>query len=308
MVKYIIRRLIQAVFVLIGVSIVSFMLVRLNGNPVDLMLAPDATQEQRALVTKALGLEDPLPVQYARFLSGAWRFDFGRSLFETSKGAMQVVLEAFPATLLLAGCAFVISLLIAFPIGILSAVKRGSIIDKVGMVLAVIGQSIPVFWLGIIFIGIFAVNLGWFKTSGYNGFDLTYLTLPAITLGLFSAARTTRLVRSGMIEVMTQEYIRTARSKGLQQWVVVRRHALKNAMIPIITVLGLDFATLMGGAAVTETIYAWPGIGRITVESISRRDFPVIQAALFLVALGFVLINLLVDVIYAYLNPRIHYS
>jgi peptide/nickel transport system permease protein len=306
--RYIIRRLIQAIFVILGVSFVSFMLLRINGNPVDLMLPPEATQEQRDAVSRSLGLEDPLIIQYLRFLSGIWRLDFGKSLFETRSGAMNLVLEALPATLLLAGAAFVISLLIAFPIGILSAVKRGSIFDKFGMVLAIVGQSIPVFWLGIIFISVFAVSFKWFRTSGYNGFDFAYLTLPAITLGLFSAARTTRLVRSGMIEVLNQEYIRTARAKGLVQWAIVRRHALKNAMIPIVTVLGLDFATLLGGAVVTESIFAWPGVGRLVVESISRRDFPVVQASVFLIALIYVLINLLVDVVYAYLNPRVRFS
>ncbi len=302
MAKFIIRRLIQAIFVLIGVSFVVFILLFLKGDPVSAMLPQDATKEQIDKLRQDFGFNDPLPIQYIRFLSKAVTGDLGNSLFE-NRPATNVVVERLPATIQLAVAAFVVSLLIAFPIGIISAAKRNSIFDRIGMLFALIGQSVPVFWLGILMILVFAVNLQWFPTSGYGEFN--NIIMPAVALGLFTTARTTRLVRSTMIEILGQEYIRTARAKGLRQLTLLRRHALKNALIPIVTVLGLDFATLLGGAVITETIFAWPGIGQLAIQSIGRRDYPVVQGVVLIVAFGYVLINLLVDLLYLYLNPRV---
>ncbi len=290
---------------MLGVSFVVFFLLFLKGDPASALLAQDATKEQVDQLRRDLGFNDPIPVQYGRFVSKAITGDLGTSLFE-GRPTTEVVLERLPATLQLAVAAFLVSLLIAFPIGILSAARRNSFIDYFGRILALIGQSVPVFWLGILMILVFAVNLNWLPTSGYG--EWKHLVMPAIALGLFTTARTTRLVRSTMLEVLSQEYIRTARAKGLTQLTLLRRHALKNALIPIVTVLGLDFATLLGGAVITETIFAWPGIGQLAIQSISRKDYPVVQGVVLIIAFGYVMINLLVDLLYAYLNPRIRYD
>ncbi len=303
--KFVVRRLIQAVLVLIGVSFAVFCLLFLRGDPVTVLLPPEATQQQITDLRQRLGFNDPFVVQYGRFLGNAVTGNLGQSLFY-NQPATTIVFERLPATIQLAVAAFLVSLLIAFPIGILSASKRNSIFDRLGIVLALVGQSVPVFWLGILMIMVFAVNLNWLPTSGYGEFK--HIVMPAIALGLFTTARTTRLVRSTMIEVLGQEYMRTARAKGLQQSTLLRRHALKNALIPIVTVLGLDFATLLGGAVITESIFAWPGIGQLAVESIGRLDYPVVQAIVLVVAFGYVMINVLVDLLYAYLNPRIRFG
>ena len=303
--KFIVRRFIQAILVLLGVSFIVFALLYLNGDPVSVLLPPDATLDQINDLRQKLGFNDPFLVQYGRFLLHALTGDLGQSLFY-NQPATSIVFDRLPATIQLAVAAFVVSLLIAFPIGVLSAAKRNSVFDRVGMLFALIGQSVPVFWLGILMILVFAVNLHWLPTSGYGEFK--NIIMPAIALGLFTTARTTRLVRSTMIEVLNQEYIRTARAKGLQQLTMLRRHALKNALIPIVTVLGLDFATLLGGAVITETIFAWPGIGQLAIDSIGRHDYPVVQGVVLIVAFGYVLINFLVDLLYAYLNPRIRFS
>lgn len=316
--KFIIRRLVQSLLVIVGVSFISFLLLHLTGDPVDLMVPLDAGPQARQEIRVALGLDKPIIEQYLRFMGGVVHFDFGPSLFQSGHSAMNVVMTALPNTLLLTACAFVLAILISFPVGIISALKRNTWIDRAGMIFALLGQSIPVFLLGIIFIWFFAVQLGWLPTDGMhdsrgdatnNFWDVPrHLILPSITLGLFTTARQVRLVRSSMIEVLSQDYIRTARSKGLRQAVILRRHALKNAMIPIITILGLDFATLLGGAVITESIFSWPGVGRVAVDAINQHDFPVVQAAVFIVALGYVLLNLIVDVLYAYLNPKIRFS
>lgn len=303
--KFVIRRLIQAVLVLLGVSFTVFCLLFLRGDPVSVLLPQEATAQQISDLRQQLGLNDPFIVQYGRFVGNAATGNLGRSLFY-NQPATTIVLERLPATLQLAVAAFIISILIAFPVGIVSAAYRNSVFDYVGRILALVGQSVPVFWLGILMILVFAVNLQWLPTSGYGEFN--NIIMPAVALGLFTTARTTRLVRSTMIEVLGQEYIRTARAKGLRQFTMLRRHALKNALIPIVTVLGLDFATLLGGAVITETIFSWPGIGQLAIESIGRLDYPVVQAVVLVVASGYVLINFIVDVLYAYLNPRIRFN
>lgn len=305
MVRYIARRLVQNVFVLFGVSVVVFLLLSISGDPAALMLPPGATQADLDRLRAAMGLDKPLLEQYWRFLSGAVRGDFGRSL-SVGTPALNLVFSRLPATFELAGAAFLLAIIVAFPAGIIAAIRRNTLADNVSMTIAFIGQSIPVFWLGLMLILVFAVRLRWLPPSGYGG--VRYFILPAITLGLFSMARTARLIRSGMIEVLGQDYVRTARAKGLTDRTVIVRHTLRNALVPIVTVLGLDLAVLLGGAVITETIFAWPGVGRLVIESIRSRDYPVVQAAVFVVATISVVINLLVDILYAYLNPTIRYT
>jgi ABC-type dipeptide/oligopeptide/nickel transport system permease component len=253
---------------------------------------------------KAMGFDDPFFVQYVRFLKGAVRGDFGESV-RHGEPAMHLVLERLPATFELAGAGLLLALCLAIPAGIISAVKRNTPIDYVSTVVALMGQAMPTFWLGIMLILIFSVRLNWLPSSGRG--DLEHLILPAITLGLFTTARVTRLTRSGMLEVLGQDYIRTARAKGVSEQPVVWKHALKNASIPIVTIVGIELGTLLGGSVITETIFAWPGVGRLSVQAIFNRDYPVVQAAVFILASTFVFLNFLVDVAYTWLDPRIRF-
>jgi len=302
--SYLLRRLWQAVLVLFGVSVVVFLILHLTGDPAALLLPPDATAEDIARFRKAMGFDDPVAVQYLRFLKGALRGDFGESL-RHGEPAMTLVLERLPATFQLAGAGLLLALCLAIPAGILSAVKRNSPVDYVSTVVALTGQAMPTFWLGIMLILVFSVRLSWLPSSGRG--DVEHLILPAITLGLFTTARITRLTRSGMLEVLGQDYIRTARAKGVSEPPVVWKHALKNASIPIVTIVGIELGTLLGGSVITETIFAWPGVGRLSVQAIFNRDYPVVQAAVFLLASTFVIVNFLVDVVYTYLDPRIRF-
>ncbi len=302
---YIATRFYQAILVLFGVSTIVFLLLHLSGDPAVLLLPQTATPEAIALFRHAHGFDQPLYVQYGRFLTDAIRGNLGTSL-KFNQPALGLVLERLPATVELAFAALLIAIMTGIPLGIISAVKRGSRLDTFTMVISMLGQSIPVFWLGIMMILVFAVKWQIFPPYGRGG--ITHLILPAISLSTVSAARLARLTRSGMIEVLGQEYIRTARAKGLVDFIVIQRHALKNAMLPIITVLGLDLGALLGGAVITETIFAWPGVGQLAIQSIYSRDYPVVQATVLLVAIGYVAVNLLVDVAYAYLNPRIRFG
>jgi ABC-type dipeptide/oligopeptide/nickel transport system permease component len=302
--SYLLRRLWQSLLVLFGVSVVVFFILHLTGDPAALLLPPDATAEDIAKFRTAMGFDDPWVVQYARFLKGAVRGDFGESL-RHGEPAMGLVLERLPATFELAGAGLLIALTLAIPAGIVSAVRRNTSVDYVSTVVALLGQAMPTFWLGIMLILIFSVRLNWLPSSGRG--SLEHLILPAITLGLFTTARITRLTRSGMLEVLGQDYIRTARAKGVGEPPVVWKHALKNASIPIVTIVGIELGTLLGGSVITETIFAWPGVGRLSVQAIFNRDYPVVQSAVFLLASTFVIVNLLVDVIYTYLDPRIRY-
>ncbi len=299
---YLLRRGWQSILVLFGVSIVVFLILHITGDPAGLLLPPDATAEDLARFRAAMGFDDPMAVQYLRFLRGALQGDFGRSL-RHDEPAMHLVLERLPATFELAGAGLLIALCLAIPAGIVSAVRRNTLVDYVATVLALLGQAMPTFWLGIMLILVFSVRLHWLPSSGRGG--LEHLVLPAVTLGLFTTARITRLTRSGMLEVLGQDYIRTARAKGVSEPPVVWKHALKNASIPIVTIVGIELGTLLGGSVITETIFAWPGVGRLSVQAIFNRDFPVVQAAVFLLATTFVLLNFLVDVAYTYLDPRI---
>jgi peptide/nickel transport system permease protein len=303
--RYIGRRLFSSLFVLFGVSLIVFSMLRLSGDPVRLMLPLHASDEDARVLARALGLDQPLPVQFARFLAGAVRGDFGVSLRQ-GVPAMSVVLERLPATIELTISSLLFTVVVAVPAGIYSATHRHSIRNSLFMLGALLGQSMPVFWLGIVLILVLAVELRWFPTSGRGG--LEHLVLPTITLGAYFTAKVARLVRSGMLDVLSQDYVRTAYAKGLSNRIVISRHAMRNAAMPLVTIIAIDAGTLLGGAVITETVFAWPGVGRLAIQAISDRDYPVVQAAVFIVALGFVLINLLVDLVYGYLDPRIRYD
>jgi ABC-type dipeptide/oligopeptide/nickel transport system permease component len=299
---YLLRRVLQSLLVLFGISFVVFGILFLTGDPALVLLPPDATIEDVAKFREAMGFNDPFLLQYGRFLGGALRGDFGQSV-RHGEPAFDLVLERMPATFELSGAALAIALCLAIPTGIISAVRRNTIVDYVSTVVALLGQSMPTFWLGIMLILLFSVTLNVLPSSGRGGWD--HILLPAVTLGLFTTARITRLTRSGMLEVLSQDYIRTARAKGVANPPVVWKHALKNAAIPIVTIVGIELGTLLGGSVITETIFAWPGVGRLSVQAIYNRDYPVVQAAVFMLSVTFVLVNLIVDVLYTYLDPRI---
>ena len=303
---YIRRRLIQSVVVVWGVSVLVFFLLRLApGDPVTLLLVESASPEQVAAAKAKWGLDKPIPVQYAVFLGRALRGDLGDSLF-FQQPAIEVLMERMPATLQLSAAALLFSLSVAIPIGMLSALKRDSFWDYLGTGLAMLGQAIPPYWLGIMLILVFSVALGWFPTSGRG--TLSHLVLPAITLGSVLMALVTRLVRSGMLDVLGEDYVRTARAKGLRERSVIVRHALRNILIPLVTVIGLQLGALFGGAVITESIFAWPGVGRLALQSINARDYPMVQASVLVISVVYVFLNLAVDLLYVYLDPRIRYS
>jgi peptide/nickel transport system permease protein len=299
---YLVRRFLQSLLVLLGVSFVVFGILYLTGDPALVLMPPDATIEDIAKFREQMGFNDPFLVQYARFLAGALRGDFGQSI-RHGEPAFALVMERMPATFELAGAALIVALALAIPAGIISAVRRNSLMDYISTVIALLGQSMPTFWLGIMLILLFSVQLNVLPSSGRGGWQ--HMLLPAVTLGLFTTARITRLTRSGMLEVLNQDYIRTARAKGVANPPVVWKHALKNAAIPIVTIVGIELGTLLGGSVITETIFAWPGVGRLSVQAINNRDYPVVQAAVFMLSTTFVLVNLVVDVLYTYLDPRI---
>jgi peptide/nickel transport system permease protein len=303
--QYTLRKLLHTAFVALGVVTLAFAALRLSGDPAATMLPGDATVDQLAALRRELGLDRPIYVQYVQFLGNALRGDFGIS-FRHQQPALGLVLERLPATLELAFAALLLAVAVALPLGIVAAIRRGRAVDAVAMGFAVVGQSTPTFWMGIMLILIVSVELGWLPTSGRGG--LENLILPAITLGAQFAALLARLTRTSMLEVLGQDFLTTARAKGLRERTVVLRHALKNAAVPVITLAGLQFGTLLGGAVVTETVFAWPGVGRLAVQSILVRDYPVVQAGVFVLALSFVMINLLVDLAYGQLDPRIRHA
>jgi len=306
MTRYIIRRLALSLVVLIGVSILVFGLIHLApGDPARLMLYDTAPEEEVQAMRKTLGLDQPLYLQYWLFLSKALRGDLGRSLYY-KEPALRIILEHLPATTELTFAALLVSLVVAVPMGIVSAVRRDTVWDYAGMLLATIGQATPVFWLGLMFILLFSVQWTVLPSSGRGGIE--NLLMPAVTLGAPLMALVTRLVRSGMLDILGEDYIRTARAKGLPNPAIVYRHALRNMLIPLITVVGLQLGALLGGAVITETIFAWPGVGRLVVTAITARDYPLVQAATLLVSVYFVGINLLLDVLYVYIDPRIRFA
>ncbi|WP_089936693.1 ABC transporter permease [Candidatus Entotheonella palauensis] len=299
---YLVRTVGQLVIVILGISMITFFLLHLTGDPVVMLLPYDAGKEEMERFRVAMGFDQPLYIQYWRFLKGAVQGDFGRSLY-MEQSAFLLVWERMPATLLLTVAGMVIAIGVAVPLGIISAVKRYSFIDNLCTIFAISGRAMPIFWLGIMLIIVFAVQLRMLPASGYGTWQ--HLILPAITLGMFQAPITMRLVRSGMLEVLNQDYVRTARAKGLTENAVLLKHAFKNVCIPVITIVGLQFGQLLGGAIVTETVFAWPGVATKTVDAIRNQDFPVVQAGVFLLAIFIVSVNLLVDVIVGVIDPRI---
>ena len=295
-------RLLRALITLWVVSTVVFVVMRLSGDPVPLLLPPDAPRSEIFRVRAELGLDRPLPVQYGVFLGNILRGDFGRSI-HFREPASRVVMGYLPATLELGLTAFLFAVVVAVPVGLLSAVRRNTFLDHATMGVALVGQSAPTFFIGILFILLLSLKGGWFPTSGRGTW--AHLVLPALTLALFAMASVARLTRSAVLEVLRADYIRTARAKGLAEVLVVAKHTLKNAAIPIVTITGLQFGTLLGGAVVTETVFAWPGIGRLAIQSIYNRDYPVVQCAVFLSAVLFIVLNFLIDLIYGFLDPRI---
>lgn len=322
MAKYLARRLFQSVFVILGVTALAYFTLFLAGDPTYLYVSERASQEEIDLARRQFGFDRPLGEQYLNFLGRLLRGDVGNSL-QTRTPALPLVLERLPATLELTLFAMIFSLVLALPIGIFSAVRRGTFVDGSAMFLAMLGQSMPSFWLGIMLI--LGVGLGLpslrLPISGHVpildpilkgtwdpstlGDAIRHLIMPAITLGVFSLSRNARLIRSSMLEALPQDYIQTARAKGLREYRVVMRHAFRNALIPIVTILGLEFGFLLSGVVITETVFSYPGVGRLVFNSINQRDIPVVLASVIVFSLMFVLLNLFVDLIYAYLDPRV---
>lgn len=302
MTAYVLRRLVQSVVVMLGVATVVFLLVRLTGDPVRIMLPPDATAAQEDALRGQLGLDEPLIVQYFDYLGSLLRLDMGQSLF-FHDSVTSVIADRGPATLQLALGALVFALLVAVPAGIYSALHRGRISDSAVSALVLAGQSTPAFWVGILLILIFPVQLQVLSAAGIGGIE--HLVLPSVTLGLYTLAIIARMLRSSLIDVLDEDYIRTAKAKGLSGRAVVAAHGLRNAAPPVVTVIGLELGGLLGGAIVTEKVFAWPGLGRLTVDAIENRDFPLVQGIILLFAATFVVVNLLVDLCYAWLDPRI---
>lgn len=305
MIGFISRRLLQSLFVVWGILTVVFVLVRLSGDPITLFITEETPPQQVELIRQSLGLDRPMFMQYVSFLGQAAGGDFGESL-RFRQPAMSLVFERLPASFELLGAAVLLSLVVAVPVGILSALRKDSVVDGVGMGIVLMGQAVPAFWLGTMLVLLFSVQWQLLPTSGRG--TLAQLVLPTITLGAYLTARTARIVRSGMLDVLGLDFIRTARAKGLLPSQVVLRHALKNVAVGVITVIALDIGAMLAGAIVTETLFAWPGIGRLLISAVSARDFPLVQAAAVVLALFVVLVNIVVDVLYAFVDPRIRFS
>ncbi|MEO1404549.1 MAG: ABC transporter permease [Cyanobacteria bacterium J06635_1] len=334
--RYILKRLLQLVPVLLGISLLVFAFLHLiPGDPAVTMLGDRANLDQIEALRERMGLNQPLPLQYLSFLGSLLTFDLGTSIF-TGVPIWEEIKLRWPATFELSVMAMLIALLLGIPAGVIAAVRKNSIVDNLTMSGSLLGVSMPVYWLGLLLVYLFAVNLQWLPPSGRIGVNVGYvfkpitgffifdaliqgnfaalrdvvahLALPAITLSTIPLAILARITRSAMLEVLSQDYIRTARAKGLIEFWVIGKHALKNAMLPVVTIIGLEFGTLLGGAILTETIFSWPGIGKWIYEGILLRDYPVVQGGIVFVAFVFVLVNLLVDISYAFLDPRIQYK
>jgi peptide/nickel transport system permease protein len=313
MTRFLVRRLMTTLLVMLGVSFIVFMIIHIvPGDPVRVMLGLQADQAKVEEIRQLMGFDRPLLVQYAEWLFHALQGDLGQS-YITGQSVSEAVIQRLPATLSLAFAALLIALVISLPAGIISAVYPRSAWDYSAMLFSQIGVSIPDFWMGIMFILIFALFLGWLPPSGYTSpFEdfwgwFSHLILPALTVGLISASIMTRFVRSAMLETLHEDFVRTARSKGLTEQITLVRHVLPNAAIPIVTIVGLQMAALLGGVVIVEIIFAWPGLGRLALDAVIRRDYPMVQGAVLLVALSFAVINLIVDLLYAYLDPRVKY-
>lgn len=303
--KYLFQNLLKAIPVLFLITLIVFILVRVTGDPVALLLPETATDEEKEILREALGFNDPLYIQFFNYIGDLLRGDFGTSLIYNTD-ALTIVLERLPATFELAVAGMIFAVVISVPLGILAAIKRNSIIDLLITGASSLGKAMPNFWLGIMLILLFSVTFQIFPVSGRGGF--MNLVLPAFALGTGVAAAMTRLIRSSMLEILNEDFIRTARGKGLREAIVVNKHALRNALIPVVTIIALQTSTLMGGALITETIFAWPGFGQLLIKAVNFRDMAVVQAATFLIAFLVILSNLLADLIYRLLDPRIKYD
>jgi peptide/nickel transport system permease protein len=303
--RYILRRLLQGVLLLVILALIVFALARVTGNPADLLLREDATQEDRAHLLKALGLDRPTHEQLLVFLGGALRGDLGQSI-RYRKPAVDVFFERLPNTLTLVPLALAGAIIMAIPLGMLAAVYRGTLLDRAANALAALGLATPSFWLGIVLIYVFSIQLGWLPSARMG--SPAHYVLPAVTLGAFLVAGMTRLVRSSVLEVLDSEFVKLARIKGVSEATVLWSHCLRNALIPVVTLFGVFFALLVTGAIVTETVFAWPGVGRLTYEAVIFRDYPLLQAVILLKAVIVLGVNLAVDILYAYLDPRVRYA
>ena len=301
MAAFVVRRLVRLMVVVIGVSLVTFAILHASGDPVTLIM-PEAPEADRAMLRQTLGLHDPLAIQFARFFGNAATGNFGNSFFHRTP-AFALVIERMPTTLLLTACSMALALAVALPVGIYSAMRRGRAVDQVATGTVFLGQSMPVFWTGIMLILLFSVQWRMLPVSGWESW--ASIVLPTATLSTFTAPLLLRIVRSSMLDVIALDYVRTARAKGVSEWLVICRHALKNAALPLVTITGLQFGLLLGGAVITETVFAIPGVGRLIVGAIRQLDFPVVQAGVFMLAMIVVSVNFLVDLLYGYLNPQI---
>ncbi|HSF04557.1 MAG TPA: ABC transporter permease [Methylomirabilota bacterium] len=303
--RYILRRFLQSLVVLFVLALVVFALARVTGNPADLLLPEDATRDDREHLLRALGLDRPAHEQLIRFLGGALRGDLGQSI-RYRKSAVEVFFDRLPNTLTLVPLALALAVAVAIPLGLLAALHRGKLIDRVAGTIAVLGIATPSFWLGIVLIYVFSITLGWLPSARMGG--PAHYILPTITLSAFLVAGLMRLVRSSVLEVLDTEFVKLARLKGLSRNVVLWKHCLRNALIPVVTLFGVFFALLVTGAIVTETVFAWPGVGRLAYEAVIFRDYPLLQALILLKAIIVLSVNLGVDILYAYLDPRVRYS
>jgi len=305
MLGFVLRRLLHGVISIIGASILIFVISRMSGDPIVLLLPVDAPQDLIDQTREAMGLDRPVWIQYLIFAGNALSGDFGNS-YRWQMPALQLVLERLPATIQLALAAMIFSVALAVPLGVLSAVHRGGWIDKAGKVFATLGQAMPGFWVGLLLILVFSVHLNWLPAFGTGG--LSNLVMPAIALGWYPVAAQTRIVRSAMLDVLDSDYIRMGRALGTPEPVLVWKYAFRNAAVPLVTVLGVYFASMLGGAFVVEVVFAWPGLGRTVVEAVFARDFPVVQAGVLFTSVLFVLANLLVDLSYGVIDPRIRHD
>ncbi|MGB3025135.1 ABC transporter permease [Paradevosia shaoguanensis] len=319
---FIIRRLMQSVIVIVGVTLITFTALQMSGDPTYLYVSERATAQEIQRTREALGFDKPLPEQYLSFLGKLAHGDFGNSL-SYKRPALEAVLEALPATIELTLFAMILAVVVAIPLGVLASLNRGSAVDGSIMTVGMLGQSIPSFWLGIMMIMFFGLQLRILPISGHVPFimpllqgdfaqaftnlpmTIYYLIMPGFAVGFYSISRNARLVRSSMLEVLEQDYVRTARAKGISEWAVVIRHALRNAWLPVVTLIGLEFGFLIGGVVVVEMVFSWPGIGRLVFNAINQRDIPVVQASVVVLAVVFIVLNLIVDLVYARIDPRV---
>jgi len=305
MLAFVLKRLLYGLISLIGITFLVFSLLYLTGDPVQLMMPPDATVQEVEDARVRLGFDQPFLVQYFNFVGKLARFDLGDSLIRRVP-VSELIKEYFPNTLLLATTAYLFALLVAVPAGVFAAIKRNSVFDLLISMVVLIGQAAPAYWVALMFVLFFSVQLGWFPTGGMGTFR--HLVGPALSVGIFSMSRIARMARSSMLDVLRQDYIRTAKSQGISDRLIYFKFALKSAAIPIITLVGVEYAVLFGGSLIAETIFSWPGIGRLIVQSVYARDYPVVQGVVILFACTVFLVNLIVDLLYSYLDPRIKYG